>query len=781
MGKLLLYAVFHANLDFSYIPRDLYRQVLHRCYWPVLRLVEEQEIPLGLEFSAHTLKTIHDLDSTFIKRLRKLWRDGACEVIGSGYVQAIMPLIPVRVNRENLRWGNTVYKELLGERPLVAFLNEQVYSAGLPRLYREAGYEALIVNWESAAVHGRLAPELRYQPCSVVAGEGEQMALLWHSVVAYRNFQNYAEQKIPLEAFLTELLSHRPDAGERAFPLYGSDWEVFDFKPWVAHPEGFSEPASGEMARIAHLFDLLKAREDVELVTPGSLLGRFVRRPMVQPESGAYPLPFKKQQYFPVTRWAVGGRDNVRLNSQCYRLYQALREVEGYLHQVPAGDVRPEADTLWRDLCVLWGSDLRSFTTEEKSLEFQHRMGDALARVERLRNTCVQIGGTSARIWLAYDGSEPSVNGWNVWRVSAGGDGSEAGSQYEFEIEGASVPCRITGQTVPDAERDRVVVRTVPLCSSQQAGIGVIKERPAPNRRRVEDCRIDVGQNSVTTPSVCLRLLPRHGGSIESLTFREVSSEPLIGRIHNLAYESLSMVDDLFSGDLALHDHLGRKTSDLCPTEIRFPSPGERSEVVVPVRFSIQTELGTIWKTYLVYMDQPRVDLVYRMQWRDTVPTSFRVGRMVLNPNGFDRETLYYATTNGGQDVERFRLQGQHVLHDESLGTAATARGCLGATEGWVVIGDAQKGLGFVTRPGKLYSVPLLHYEELDGGVNAFLLTLAHSLGELDETSHTLWRGHSTWSISILGGTGDLVNRVRACAALANGGLIVSPSEEHPA
>ena len=781
MGKLYLYAVFHANLDFSYIPRDLYRQVLQRCYWPILRLVEERQLPLGLEFSARTLKLIHELDPSFVRCLQKLWREGVCEVIGSGYVQAIMPLIPARVNRENLRWGNAVYEELLGERPRIAFVNEQVYSTGLPRLYREAGYEAMIVNWESAAEHGHLHSDLRYRPCSVAAGEGEQIAVLWHSVVAYRNFQNYAEQKISLEAFLDELLSHRPAAGDRAFPLYGSDWEVFDFKPWLAHPEGFFEATSGEMERIAHLFELLRAREDVELAGPRSVLTRFPRRPMVQPASPAYPVPFKKQRYFSVTRWAVGGRDNVRLNSQCYRLYQELRQIDGYLERNAAEDVRPQADALWRDLCFLWGSDFRSFTTEEKFLEFQNRMGDALARVHRLRSACERTDGRPATACLRYDIPGHSVNGWSVWPDSDWDGGFEMSVRCDLEIDGTAVPCWIGRQTgTLEGGEQATVPRTLVLLE-REGRRGVIRTRTTSVRRPLEACRIEVTQSTVTTPSVAVRLLPRYGGTIEWVAFPGVSSEPLISRIHNLAYESLDMVDDLFNGDLVLHDQLGRKVSDVRPTEIRFPSPGEWNEVFVPVRCTVQTELGTIWKTYLVYIDQPRVDLVYRMQWRDAVPNSFRVGRMVLNPNGFDHDTLYYATTNGGDEVERFHLKRQQVLHDGPLGAGVTARGCLGATEGWVVIGDAHKGVGFITRPAQLYSVPILHYEELDGEANAFLLTLAHSLGELDETSHTLWRGHSVWSVSILGGTGDVVNHVRACASLANGGLMGELGPESPA
>ena len=87
-----------------------------------------------------------------------------------------------------------------------------------------------------------------------------------------------------------------------------------------------------------------------------------------------------------------------------------------------------------------------------------------------------------------------------------------------------------------------------------------------------------------------------------------------------------------------------------------------------------------------------------------------------------------------------------------------------------MVLGDKNRGIGFVTRPAVLYSVPLVHYEEQG---DSFLLGVSHTLGEEDDTSHTLWRGHSIWNLSILAGGEDVLAMTRGCALLSNGGLIV--------
>ena len=772
MRKLHLYAVFHANLNFSYVPKDLYPQVLRRCYWPLLRIVEEQQVPLGLEFSGYTLEIVNSLDPAFVERLRQLWEEGACEVIGSSYVQAIMPLVPAQVNRENLRLGMEAYERLLGRRPAVAYVNELVYSAGLPRLYQEAGYEAIIANWESA-LPAHADPELLYRPCAVSTADGGQISLVWHSITAYRDFQRYVEGEIALDEYLGRLLAHLPDVGDRTFPIYCSDWEAFDFKPWRVYPEGFRQPELGEMARIAELLSLLKSREEIKFATPGSLLEQFPNPPLVRPESEAYPLPYKKQEHHGVTRWAVGGRDSVRLNSQCFQLYQELLLADWHLrHCTEASSLQEERQALWKELCFLWNSDFRTFTTEEKYVEFRNRMGSALARVERLNEALRPLDTGSNGLWLTncssiYAEAEPVS-----FTIASNGAHADSGHAYELELADRTVPCQVMQHTAVRDGAGWLTLEAVPALAVGQAGMGMVRELASPPLQRGRSHSVDTQRHIIETPTTRLCLSPQHGGTIETLEFPKVFGEPLICRIPKRSPGAAGLGDDLLPGDLSLRDQLGRSITDHHETEIQYAETDQGSEIFVPVRCCTVMDVGTVWKTYRVYLQQPRVDLVIRFQWRDVVPHSFRLGRMVLNPHAFDPTSLYYATVNGGEDIERFPLRSRGVLQDEPAGDDVTARGCLGATEGWVVLGDSAKGVGFVTRPASLYSVPLVHYEEMEEDRGGFYLTLAYSLGEWDETSHTLWRGHSTWSLSILGGRDDVVPRTRSSAVLSNGGLV---------
>src|SRR6185312_11805936 len=145
---LTAFAFFHLNLAFSSIEEERRGEVIASCYHPLLDLCEAHG-PLGVEVSGYTLEEIAIRDPSWIARARTLIAAGRMELIGSGYSQMIGPLVPARVTSENLRLGNESYQRLLGVTPRVALVNEQAYSAGLVPLYRAAGYDAILMDWEN--------------------------------------------------------------------------------------------------------------------------------------------------------------------------------------------------------------------------------------------------------------------------------------------------------------------------------------------------------------------------------------------------------------------------------------------------------------------------------------------------------------------------------------------------------------------------------------------------------------------------------------------------------
>jgi hypothetical protein len=184
--RLQLFSVFHLNLAFSSIPEEDRGNVIARCYWPLLALAATHG-PIGIEATGFTLEEIARRDPAWIARFRDLALRGKVELVGSGYAQLIGPLVPAAMVAANLRIGNTVYQDLLGLRPTLALVNEQAYSGGLVGHYLDAGYEALLMDWDNpASHHPEWEAELRYAPQRALGADGRSIALLWTNTVAFQ-------------------------------------------------------------------------------------------------------------------------------------------------------------------------------------------------------------------------------------------------------------------------------------------------------------------------------------------------------------------------------------------------------------------------------------------------------------------------------------------------------------------------------------------------------------------------------------------------------------------
>jgi predicted glycosyl hydrolase (DUF1957 family) len=110
---LNIFAIFHINLCYSSIEEEQKTEVIKKCYWPLLNIIEKLKIPVAIEATGFSLEEIEKRDKTFIKKLKFLINKNYCEFIGSGYCQIIAPLVPAKVNYYNLQIGNRIYSKIL--------------------------------------------------------------------------------------------------------------------------------------------------------------------------------------------------------------------------------------------------------------------------------------------------------------------------------------------------------------------------------------------------------------------------------------------------------------------------------------------------------------------------------------------------------------------------------------------------------------------------------------------------------------------------------------------
>ena len=367
-SSLNLFALFHLNLAFSSIEEEQRAQVVRDCYGPLLDLAERHG-PIGIECTAYTLQAIRKCDPAWLEKLNCLIQAGKVELIGSGYAQIIGPLIPADVVAANLRLGNEAYREFFGIAPRIALVNEQAYSAGLVGHYLDAGYEALLVDWDNVSnFHPGWKPEFRYAPQRVMGSDGRTIPILWTSTVAFQKLQRLAHDDITLEDYLGFVASLR-GTGTRVFCLYASDAEIFGFRPGRYRTEEANQ-GSLEWDRIDAAFAGVAAMENVRLVSASAALAAPAEHAghTLQLESAAYPVPVKKQRKYNLTRWAVTGRDDIAINAACQRIYATLKKKKA-----------PDAE--WRELCRLWASDFRTHITEARWKNYRQDLAAMEARL----------------------------------------------------------------------------------------------------------------------------------------------------------------------------------------------------------------------------------------------------------------------------------------------------------------------------------------------------------------------------------------------------------------
>ncbi|HYM17628.1 MAG TPA: hypothetical protein VEU06_03615 [Micropepsaceae bacterium] len=351
-AKLHLFSVFHLNLAFSSIEEKERATVIERCYWPLLALAATHG-PIGIEATGYTLEEIEARDPHWMGRFRELIGQGKVELVGSGYAQLIGPLVPARVVAANLKNGNETYKRLLGVKPTIALVNEQAYSGGLVGHYLDAGYRALLMDWDNPSAHHPEWPaEARYLPQKALGADGRNIELLWTNTVAFQKLQRYAHGDLALEDY-TRFIAEKRGEAPRALCVYASDGEIFDFRPGRYRTE---EKLSGssEWSRLAVAFASAREIADTKFVLPSAALSLGCdQTSALRLETPAYPVPVKKQRKYNLTRWAVTGRDDIGINAACQRIYAAL-----------VRDNAPEME--WKTLCRLWASDFRTHITDAR-------------------------------------------------------------------------------------------------------------------------------------------------------------------------------------------------------------------------------------------------------------------------------------------------------------------------------------------------------------------------------------------------------------------------------
>lgn len=636
-----LYIIFHLNLAFSSVEEEHRPEVLRNCYWPLLHLACEHDLPFGIEATGYTLETAAAIDPAWVEELRRLTTEGTCEFIGSGYAQIIGPLVPARVNDWNQKIGKDTYEKKLGIDPKIALVNEMVYSTGMVEYYLNNGYHSIIMEWNNPRrYHPEWRNEWRYFPQRALGAGGQKISVIWADSIAFQKFQRYAHGEYNLDEYIEYLKSH--DIGTaRYFPLYANDVEIFDFRPRRYKTEA-DLALSGEWTRIAELFKYLKEDSAFQIIAPSEVLAGLKDEnggQILTLESPEQPIPVKKQEKYNINRWALSGRNDLYINTKCYGIYHAFKKADPF---------KPAIED-WKELCYLWSSDFRTHITPKR---------------------------------------------WEVY-----------------------------------------LTRLDRFCKKWQPGKKSFFSKP---ERRVVDLpytgnHFKIHDNgrylTVETDSIRCVLNKLKGLAVEGVWFKNICPEPLIGTLPHGYYDDISLGADFFSGHTIIEKPGKHKITDLQKCE---PEVSLKGDSLLCVMANMQDQGILVRKEYNFDNFSNVFTIKLRIEMPDRKVSTIHPFNITFIPSSFKKDSLYYATHNGGKKVEKFRMDTNEIYHAQTLSSLISARHGLGATEGFVFVGDKQKKMTFHHDQTKSAVIPSVHFSPLDDG--QYFLRLQYSAQEVDET-----------------------------------------------
>ncbi len=334
---------FHLNLSFSSIAESDKKKIIKKCYWKILEIIEKNSIPISLEMSGYTLSEIYKLDKKWIGKFKSLAKRKLTSLIGSGFCQIIGPLCPYEINNYNIKFGNKIYKNILGIKPKIFHINEQCFSKSLVDIIANNDFKSIIMEFENPYEHNK---QIKFKDKFLnhrVKGIKKNLNLIWNSSANFQKFQKYIYGK----EILTNYLNDIKKFDGKINCIYGSDAEVFDFRP----KRNFQDEKikNLEWERIKDLLNTLSKYHKFQLIDHIVANKNLKTQSIIDLSSSTMPCPTKKQDKYNLNRWALSSHQNYILNTKCYNFYNFLKK-----------NKKLNNKNNWKKLVYFFSSDFRT-------------------------------------------------------------------------------------------------------------------------------------------------------------------------------------------------------------------------------------------------------------------------------------------------------------------------------------------------------------------------------------------------------------------------------------
>jgi len=286
----------YGNLD------EVFADAMDRCYLPTLALLTAYpSVRTTIHVSGPLLDWAEQKRPKMIDALAELVKRGQVEILGGGYQEPMLAILPDRDAVGQLTMMADRCEELVGARPEGMWLTERVWEPDLPRPISRAGYRYTLLDDSHLHAAGAAQPLGAYY---VTDKAGAKVAVF--------PIDRGLRTRIPY-ADVEELVDYLRQQKGR-IPVYGDDVEKFGLWPTT-------ERRVWTDKWLERFFDALEREKDwLDTVTPSEVMA-------TEPSAGAIYIP--TISYQEMGAWTLPPAASVQFDEVAQRMNLA-----GYQHEV---------------------------------------------------------------------------------------------------------------------------------------------------------------------------------------------------------------------------------------------------------------------------------------------------------------------------------------------------------------------------------------------------------------------------------------------------------------
>ncbi|MDP2816089.1 MAG: hypothetical protein Q8O19_05360, partial [Rectinemataceae bacterium] len=149
--------VFHANLHYSGLRPEKFEFCIRKSYERIFDLFNTRfkGVKYCFEASGFTIDVMARQTPDVLKKLRNAVESGQCEFMGSPYAHSIMTNFHYEDGVRGCKFSMDTYRRHLGVTPRTAWNPECCWDGDIPKIYKEAGFDIMSLDWDSYLISSR--------------------------------------------------------------------------------------------------------------------------------------------------------------------------------------------------------------------------------------------------------------------------------------------------------------------------------------------------------------------------------------------------------------------------------------------------------------------------------------------------------------------------------------------------------------------------------------------------------------------------------------------------